>query len=199
MGEFTTSIFSAATILFFVMDPLGNIPVMLSLLRDIDPKRRRKIIIRELLIALGILLIFLFLGQSLLDSLHLQQESVTIAGGIILLIIALRMIFPRPEGVMGHQSEGEPFIVPIAIPMTAGPSALATLILMVRSDQEQMMGWFIALMLAWTMTAILFLSAPFLYKILRKKGLAAMEKLMGMLLAMMAVQMLINGVKVLLQ
>ena len=89
MDEFSTSILSAATILFFVMDPLGNIPVMLSLLKDIEPKRRRRIIIRELLIALVILLIFLFLGQKLLDFLHLQQESVTIAGGIILLIIAL--------------------------------------------------------------------------------------------------------------
>ena len=198
MDEFSTSILSAATILFFVMDPLGNIPVMLSLLKDIEPKRRRRIIIRELLIALVILLIFLFLGQKLLDFLHLQQESVTIAGGIILLIIALRMIFPTPEGVMGNQLEGEPFIVPIAIPMTAGPSALATLILMVRSNQERMSDWFIALMIAWFSTAVLFLIAPALYKILRRRGLDALEKLMGMLLAMMAVQMLVNGVKVLL-
>ena len=104
---------------------------------------------------------------------------------------------PTPEGVMGHQLEGEPFIVPIAIPMTAGPSALATLILMVRSNQEKMVEWFSALMIAWTLTAFLFLIAPFLYKILRRRGLDALEQLMGMLLAMMAVQMLINGVKVL--
>ena len=113
----------------FVMDPLGNIPVVLSVLKDIEPRRRRIIIVRELLIALAILLLFLFGGQRFLDVLHLQQESVTIAGGIVLLIIGLRMIFPQREGVMGAQIDGEPFIVPIAVPMIAGPSALATLIL----------------------------------------------------------------------
>lgn len=193
--ENPSSIWSAAVLLLFVMDPLGNIPLFLSILKGTDPKRRRIIIIRELLIALGILMVFLFFGQRLLNFLHLEQESVTISGGIVLLIIGLRMIFPSREGVMGKQVAGEPFIVPLAIPLIAGPSALATLILMVNRDPGHMGQWVLALLIAWGTTAIILLFAPFLYKVLRDRGLAALERLMGMLLIMIAVQMLLNGIK----
>ena len=198
MDDLGGSIWSAAVLLFFLMDPLGNIPVLLSVLKGVSPKRQRFIIIRELLIALVILVIFLFAGQSLLDFLHLQQESVTIAGGIILLIIGLRLIFPRPEGIMGEQPDGEPFIVPIAIPMIAGPSVLAMLILMTKNEPKQLNNWFFALLIAWAISAILLLSAPFLYRILGERGLKAIERLMGLILVMMAVQMIINGIKTLL-
>ncbi len=189
------SIWSAAVLLLFVMDPLGNIPLFLSILKGTKPERRRIIIIRELLIALVILMVFLFFGQRLLDFLHLDQESVTISGGIVLLIIGLRMIFPSREGVMGKQVAGEPFIVPLAIPLIAGPSALATLILMVNRDPGQMGQWVLALLVAWGTTAVILLFAPFLYKVLKDRGLAALERLMGMLLIMIAVQMLLNGIK----
>ena len=193
--DFSDSIWSAATVLVFVMDPLGNIPVILSILKNVDPVRRQRIIIRELFFALAILLLFLFTGQRILSFLHLQQESVAIAGGIVLMIIGLRMIFPGKEGVMGKQPGGEPFLVPLAIPMIAGPSALALLILMVKSAPDQMMNWFLALMIAWGITFILLIIAPTLYRVLKERGLAAIERLMGMLLVMMSVQMLINGLK----
>ena len=196
MFEQGTSVFSAAVVLFFVMDPLGNAPLFLSLLKDIEPKRRRWIIIRELLIALAIMLAFLFFGQNLLNLLELEQESVTIAGGIVLMIIGLRMIFPTKEGVMGDQGGGEPFIVPLAIPLVAGPSALATLILMVRSEPEALGGkWLLALLLAWGAASLVLSSAPFLYGVLKERGLSALERLMGMLLIMIAVQMLVNGLQ----
>jgi MarC family membrane protein len=195
MFEWGGSILSAAILLIFVMDPLGNIPLLLSILKDLKPKRRWLVIIRELLFALAILLIFLYSGESLLIFLHLQQESVTIAGGIVLLIIGLRMIFPQRAGVMGQQLDGEPFVVPIAVPMIAGPSTLATLILMVRQDPAHMTNWLYALLIAWGVVALILLSAPLFYRILRNRGLAAIERLMGMLLVMMAVQMFINGVK----
>ena len=195
MPDLSEQIWSAAAILFLVMDPLGNIPVVLSLLKDVDEQRRRPIIIRELLIALGVLLFFLFFGQKLLNFLELQQESVSISGGIILFIIALRMIFPTRSGVMGETPDGEPFIVPLAIPLIAGPSALATLILMVRSNPERMLDWGLALLGAWALTAVIMISAPFFYRILRRRGLAAVERLMGMLLIMISVQMLINGIR----
>jgi multiple antibiotic resistance protein len=188
---------SAAVLLFFLMDPLGNIPVILSVLKGIPPKRQRYIIFRELLIALGILLIFLFSGEALLNFLHLQQESVTIAGGIILLIIGLRMIFPKPGGIMGNTDDEEPFIVPIAIPMIAGPSVLAMLILMTKNSSEGTVHWLWALLVAWGISSVILLSAPFLFKILKSRGLKAIERLMGMILVMMAVQMLINGLKIL--
>lgn len=195
MDGLSASIWSSAVVLFFLMDPLGNVPVVLSVLKDIDPKRQRVIIARELLIALVILLIFLFLGKPMLNFLHLQQEAVTISGGIILLIIGLRMIFPSPEGIVGQQPDGEPFIVPLAIPLIAGPSVLAMLILMTQSGPNKMTDWLFALLIAWVLTAIILLSAPLLLKLLRRRGLTALERLMGMILVMISVQMLINGLK----
>ncbi|MDX2245794.1 MAG: YhgN family NAAT transporter [Bacteroidia bacterium] len=197
MEDLSSSILSAAALLFFLMDPLGNIPVMLAILKDIEPKRQRVIIARELVIAFFILLIFLFAGKPLLDFLHLQQEAVTISGGIVLLIIGLRMIFPRAEGVMGASPGGEPFLVPIAIPMIAGPSVLAMLILMTQSNPGKLTNWFFALVIAWAFTAVILMFAPFLLRVLKERGLIALERLVGMILVMMAVQMLINGIKIL--
>jgi multiple antibiotic resistance protein len=191
------SIWSAAVILIILMDPLGNIPVLLTVLKGINPRRQRVIIIRELLIALGILLVFLFMGKPLLSFLHLQQEAVTISGGIILLIIGLRMIFPTQDGLMGPQPDGEPFIVPLAIPLIAGPSVLAMLMLMTHTGPSNMMHWLLSLIIAWVITAAILLVAPKLLKVLRERGLIALERLMGMILVMMAVQMLIDGVKIL--
>lgn len=198
MVEIGNSVWSAAVLLFFLMDPLGNIPVLLSVLKGIDPKRQRVIIAREVSMALGILVIFLFAGKPLLSFLHLQQEAVTISGGIILLIIGLRMIFPKPEGIMGHQPGGEPFLVPIAIPLIAGPSVLAMLILMTQSNPGNMVNWLVALIIAWASSSVILLTAPVLLKFLKYRGLTALERLMGMILVMMAVQMLINGFKILL-
>ncbi len=197
MVEIGNSILSAAVLLFFLMDPLGNIPVLLSVLKGIDPKRQRIIILREVCIALVILIIFLFMGKPLLNFLHLQQEAVTISGGIILLIIGLRMIFPKPEGIMGANPDGEPFLVPIAIPLIAGPSVLAMLILMTQSNPGNMSNWFMAVVLAWIASSAILLAAPYLLRVLKLKGLTALERLMGMLLVMMAVQMLINGIRIL--
>lgn len=184
---------SAAVLLFFVMDPFGNIPMVLSLLKDVAPERRRKVVLRELVIALLVLLFFLFLGQQILDFLGLHEESVSIAGGIVLAVIGLRMVFPRPEGVMGQQPEGEPFIVPLAVPLIAGPSAMAMVILMARSDPSAMGMWTLALLLAWVGTAAVILASPLLMKLLRQRGLAALERLMGMLLIMLAVEMVVDG------
>ncbi|NLG08509.1 MAG: NAAT family transporter [Deinococcales bacterium] len=186
-------VLSAAVLLFFVMDPFGNVPLFLTLLKDVDPQRRRKVLLRELTIALGVLLFFLFLGGSILDFLGLHEESVSIAGGIVLAVIGLRMVFPRPEGVMGAQLEGEPFIVPLAIPLIAGPSAMAMMIVMSRSDPGAMGKWTLALLLAWVGSAVVLLSAPLLMRVLRTRGLAAMERLMGMILIMLAVEMFIEG------
>jgi multiple antibiotic resistance protein len=193
MFEPGTSALSAAVVLFFVMDPLGNAPLFLSLLKGIEPRRRRYIIARELLIALVILFSFLLFGQTLLDLLELEQESVTIAGGIVLMIIGLRMVFPTRDGVMGIDEGGEPFIVPLAIPLIAGPSALATLILMVRSEPAALARWTTALLLAWGAAALVLSFAPLLYGLLKDRGLMALERLTGMLLIMIAVQMLMNG------
>lgn len=192
----TTTIWSTALLLFLLIDPLGNIPVLLSILKGTNPKRQKIIIIREMLIALFILCLFLFAGKPLLNLLHLQEEAVTISGGIILLIIGIRMIFPQPEGVMGQTPDGEPFIVPIAIPMIAGPSIMAMLILLAEDSTIGIGNLFISVLIAWFLASVILLIAPVLLRLLKERGLTALERLMGMILVMMAVQMLIDGFKV---
>jgi multiple antibiotic resistance protein len=191
--ESGNSIWSAAVLLFLLMDPIGNIPILLAVLKDIELRRQRTIIIRELLIALGILVFFIFTGRPMLNFMHLQKEAVTIAGGIILLIIGLRMIFPKPEGVMGQTPGGEPFLVPIAIPMIAGPSVLSMLILMTQGSPGNRVSLVLSLVIAWIMSFLILLVAPALIKVLKQRGLIALERFMGMILVMMAVQMLLDG------
>lgn len=184
---------SATLTLFLVMDPLGNVPMFLALLKDLEPKRRRKVILREMLIALLIMALFLFFGSSVLGFLGLKAETISIAGGIVLFLIALRMVFPQEGGVMGEMPGGEPFIVPLAIPFVAGPSTLATLILF-SQQQGHLLASSGAMLVAWFATAVILVYSTKFYKILGDRGLAAMERLMGMLLIMIAVQMLLNGV-----
>ena len=185
---------SAALLLFLILDPLGNIPVFLSILRRLPPRRQRIVIARELLIALGVLMLFLWGGPYVLEAMHLRQESVSIAGGIVLFLIGLRMIFPPPEGLMGELPEGEPFIVPLAIPMVAGPSGMAAVMLMGSQEPGRMGDWSLALMIAWGLTAAILFSATYLYRWLGTRVLMAIERLMGMLLVALSVQMLLDGV-----
>lgn len=176
------------------MDPIGNIPVFLSVLKDVAPERRNKVLVREVLLAYIVLLTFLFLGQYILQLLSLKQETISIAGGIVLFLIALKMVFPTEGGIMGDTPEGEPFLVPLAIPFVAGPSTLAALLLLQTGDTAGKLQLWIAVTIAWGLTAIILLSSTFLYRLLRQKGLIAMERLMGMLLVMLAVQMFLDGI-----
>ncbi|MDB2387307.1 YhgN family NAAT transporter [Shewanella sp.] len=186
--------FSAAVMLFLIMDPLGNLPIFASILRHIEPKKRRRVLIRELLFALIIMLLFLFAGESILNFLNLRSESVSIAGGIILFLIAIKMIFPQPGGVTGLPAGEEPFIVPMAIPLMAGPSVLAALILLAHTDGNRMMDWTVALLAAWGVSAVILLFYKVFTKVLGEKGLTAVERLMGMVLVMISVQMFLDGV-----
>lgn len=185
---------SAAIMLFLIMDPLGNLPIFMSVLKTIEPRRRRIILIRELVIALFILFVFLFSGQAVLDFLNVRQESVSIAGGIILFLIAIRMIFPQAGNPAGVAVGEEPFIVPLAIPMIAGPSTLAALILLSNQHPDRMLDWSIALGAAWTVSAIILLFSGLVHRLLGEKGLKAVERLMGMILIMIAIQMLLDGI-----
>jgi multiple antibiotic resistance protein len=189
---------SVVVTLFLVMDPLGNVPVFLSVLRTVPVERRRAVLLREIAIAYVVLLAFFLLGDYLLRFLSLEQEAVSIAGGIVLFLIALRMIFPGESGRAGDPLEGEPFVVPLAIPLIAGPSALATLLLL-RSASSARGELLLALTIAWGVSGILLMSSTFLHRILRERGLIAMERLMGMLLVMVSVQMLLNGARAFLE
>ena len=185
---------TAFVTLALVMDPLGNVPLFLSVLKDVPQERRFKVILRELVIALAVMLMFLYAGEKVLNLLGLQQEAIAIAGAIILFLIAIRMIFPSPHGIMGETPEGEPFIVPLAIPAIAGPSVLAIAMLLVSNDPARMIEWTVALVCAWAVTSIVLLASPLLLRALGNRGLIASERLMGMILVIIAVQMFFDGV-----
>ncbi len=188
-------IIAAATLLFLTMDPLGNIPIFLSVLEKVAPERRTRVVLRELLLALIVLLLFLYFGSNILSAMHLSQQSIQVAGGIILFLIAIKMLFPVPRAAQIEEDiEGEPLLVPLAIPMVAGPSAIATLLIISNDQPDRMLDWTIAVFIAWAGTAIILLPAAWLKKVLGKRGLVATERLMGMLLVAIAVQMFLDGV-----
>ena len=187
----TTS--SAAVLLFFVMDPIGNIPLFLAALQPVAPARRLRVVARELLIAYALLVGFLFAGRPLLSQLGISEPALTIAGGIVLFLIAIRMVFPSAHGTLLEASEGEPFIVPLAIPYVAGPSALATVLLMTSRDPGRHVEWLLAVSAAWLASAAILLVGARLSHFLGQKGITAIERLMGMLLVAAAVQMFLDG------
>jgi multiple antibiotic resistance protein len=187
---------SAAVLLFLIMDPLGNIPVFLGLLRPLTPRRRLIVLARELVIALAVLFAVLLAGHWVLAGLHLRQESISIAGGIVLFLIGLKMIFPPPEGLFGEVPDGEPLIVPMAVPLIAGPSTIAALLLLANQNPERTADWSAALVIAWVATAAILFSATWLYRLLGIRVLTALERLMGMLLVALSVQMALDGVAV---
>ncbi len=188
-------VMSAVVTLFLVMDPLGNVPLFLSVLKTVEPGRRRIVLIREIGFAYAVLIVFVLSGSSLLGFLRLEPEAVGIAGGIVLFLIALRMIFPGQAPLAGEPLAGEPFVVPLAIPLVAGPSTLATLLLLQSAPSATPGPLMAAVTIAWALTGAILLSSTFLYRVLGQRGLIAMERLMGMLLVMVAVQMLLNGLE----
>ncbi len=186
---------SAILVLVLVTDPLGNIPIVIPLLRRVDPARRRRVIIREVAFATAILLFFALFGQRVLRLMHLSDTSLGIAGGVILFLVALRMVFPHPEGQEGTPDHGEPFLVPLAIPFIAGPSAIATVLLMVSGDPHRLPHWLAAIVVAMSVSAVVLGSAERIAAFLGEKVTLAFERLMGLVLTAIAVEMLLNGIE----
>lgn len=192
-----TEMISATVLLFLIMDPLGNLPIFMSVLKHLEPKRRRAIVIRELLIALLLMLLFLFAGEKILSFLNLRSETVSISGGIIMFLIAIKMIFPSQEGSSSGLPAGEePFLVPLAIPLVAGPSILATLMLLSHQFPHQINHLVVALLIAWGMSVFILMQSSLFIRLLGDKGVNALERLMGLLLVMLSTQMFLDGVRV---
>ncbi|MDW6002597.1 YhgN family NAAT transporter [Vibrio mangrovi] len=188
-------ILSVATMMFLIMDPLGNLPIVLAILKHLDPKRRRIVLVRELLFALLILMIFLFAGRNILGFLKVAPETLSISGGVILFIIAIKMIFPSAGSITGLAAGEEPFIVPMAIPMIAGPSLIASLLVFSSQFPNHLGELALAVFLAWTGTSFILMFYDFFHRILGEKGLKAVERLMGLLLVMVSTQMFLDGIK----
>ena len=186
---------SAVVILLLVMDPIGNIPLFVSVLRQVEPARRTRVILRECAIAFAVLLAFVFFGSAILGVLGLSDPSLTIAGGVILFLIALRMIFRSPEGIFGDTVGSEPFIVPLAIPSIAGPAAIATVMLLASRAPQRLLEWCAAVSVAMLVTAALLVSAERFAKRAGEQGLLAFERLMGLILTAIAVEMLLRGIE----
>lgn len=180
--------------LFLLMDSIGNLPLFIAILKDIPRKRQLQIIFREMIIALLIMVAFQFVGESVLYALQIQQYAVLVSGGIILFLLSLRMIFPSAHDADANvKKDKEPFIVPLAIPLVAGPAVLALIMLYSRQQPEPYIT-ITAIVLAWVLTTAILLSSAFLNKILGKRGIIACERLMGLILTMMSVQMFLQGI-----
>lgn len=175
------------------MDAIGNVPVFLSVLKGIPRKRHRHIIIRELLIALGIIIAFYFIGTYLLEFLKISQGAVLISGGIILFIIGVKLVFPTSKAIE-VEKKVEPFLVPLAVPLVSGPAVLAAVMLY---SHQNIPTWTVicSILIAWAATTVILLSSPFLQKILKDRGLSACEKFTGLILIMLSVQMFLDGLK----
>jgi MarC family membrane protein len=189
------SLVQSTILLVLVLDPFGNVPLVAGALKAVPEHRRARLVLRELAIAYAVLVLFLFGGGPLLALLNLSETSLSIAGGVILFLIALRMVFPRAEGVLGEIPEGEPLIVPIAIPLIAGPSALATVIVLASRSPQGVTGGLAALTLAMAVSALVLVFAERIARRLGKRGTAALERLMGLLLTAIAVELTLSGIE----
>lgn len=187
---------SATILLVLITDPIGNIPIFANALRPVAPERRPRVILREILIAFALLLTFMFVGEGFLRVMNLSELSLQIGGGVILFLIALRMVFPpAAAGTDSDQQLMEPLVVPLAVPAIAGPSALATVLLLVSQQPERRLEWIGALCVTMTISAIVLVSAERIQRIIGTRLVVAVERLMGLVLVSVAIEMLLRGIK----
>jgi MarC family membrane protein len=186
---------SATILLILITDPIGNIPIFANALQHVAPQRRARVILREVLIAFLLLLTFMFIGEGFLRLMNLSELSLQIGGGVILFLIALRMIFPPPKGPETPESMAEPLIVPLAIPAIAGPSALATVLLLVSQAPEKRLEWIAALCVTMTVSAVVLVLAERIQRVAGDRFVVALERLMGLVLVALSIEMMLRGIK----
>ena len=189
------SFVSAFILLLLVLDPLGSLPVFIPIMRDVPPPRRTWVALREVGIAFGVLAAFMFLGEGFLHVMRLSERSLEVAGGVILLIIAIRMIFSAEGGVYGVAEGREPFIFPLAVPLLAGPSAMATVLLLASRQPDRMLSWVGALAGAMLVSGLVLLLCERIRRLIGDSMVSAVEKLMGLVLTAIAVEMVLAGLK----
>jgi MarC family membrane protein len=189
------SFLSAFILLLLVLDPLGSLPVFIPIMRGVPKDRRRHVAVREVGIAFCVLLAFMFLGNGFLRVMHLSERSLEVAGGVILLIIAIRMIFSHEGGVYGTREGREPLIFPLAVPLLAGPSAMATVLLLASRQPGRVMEWVGALTCAMLVSGAVLILCDRIRRLLGDSVVSALEKLMGLVLTAIAVEMVLAGLK----
>lgn len=189
------SFISAIVLLLMIVDPVGNIPIFVQTLRGVPDARRSRVVLREVGIAFVLLLTFMLVGEGFLRLMGLSSQALQIAGGIVLLLIALRLIFPAAHLREATIDGQEPFIVPLAIPYLAGPSALATVMLLVSQEPELRWQWIAALVVTMVVCAGLLVLAARIQRLVGERVLVASERLIGLVLIAVAVQMVLTGLR----
>lgn len=187
-----TTALSIALIYFLVANPIGNSPTVLTLVKHYDFDRQKKILFRETMISLLIALFFQFFGELFLSLLKISDFTLTLTGGIVLFILALQMIFHKPEVEGSATTKQEPFIVPIAIPLISGPG-LMTMIMVTSREEANNFKISLAILIAWFGVTLVLVGAPYLQKLIGKRGMDAMEQVMGMILGLISMNMIVNG------
>ncbi|MCE5326596.1 MAG: NAAT family transporter [Planctomycetaceae bacterium] len=188
------TLLSATILLFLLMDPMGNLPIFVAILGDMPPQRRWGVLIRELLISLLVLMAFLFAGKPILELLHIQGPALSISGGIVLFLVALRMVFALEGDLLGRV-ESEPFIVPLAIPLIAGPATLTMLLILATQHPNRLGDWVLALLAAWAASAVILAACEPIQRVLGRRGLTVVKRLAGMMLVVIATQMFLDGLR----
>ena len=181
-------------ILFLIIDPFGNISSFLTMMEEIPPRRQRWILMREMTIALALMVIFFFLGEVVFKVLSISDTALQLTAGIILFLVAIKILFPSVDSVRANIQKGEPFLTPLAIPLIAGPSLLATIMLFGQLIPDNTL-MLTAIFIAWGASVLVLLSSSFLKRILGTNGLIACERLMGMILVLLAIQRFLEGVR----
>ena len=188
--------FLSTVILFLlVLDPFGNIPVFISTMKEMPPRRRVTVALREHFFAFVISVLFFFWGRQILALLQLSTTTIGIAGGVVLLLIGLRMIFPVRGGIFGEFPQGEPFLVPLAIPCIAGPATLTSILLLASNSPERRWEWILAMSIAMALSALVAIGSGWLTRMLGERGIAGFERLVGLLLAAISVGMILRGIE----
>lgn len=189
------SFVSAFILLLLVLDPLGSLPIFIPVMRGVAPERRNRVAVREVTIAFCVLLGFMFLGKGFLAVMHLSERSLEVAGGVILLMVAIRMIFSHEGGVYGTPEGKEPLIFPLAVPLLAGPSAMATVLLLASRQPERVLEWVAALTGAMAVSGAVLMLSDRIRRWVGDSVVSATEKLMGLVLTAIAVEMILAGLK----
>lgn len=193
---------SAFVLLLLVLDPFGTLPVFMSVMSGVAPRRRIWVALRESGIALTVLMLFMLGGEAFLRLMRLSERSLEVAGGVILLLIAIRIIFgsgqrlfEAAQAAQADAAQREPLVFPVAVPLLAGPSAMATVMLLASRQPAQLASWVLALVAAMAVCAVVLMASQHLHRWLGESVVSAIEKLMGLILCAVAVEMILAGVK----
>ncbi|MFZ7090405.1 MarC family protein [Primorskyibacter sp. 2E233] len=192
---------TAFATLFVVIDPVGLTPMFIALTTGTDARHRRSVALRSCLIAFTLLTLFAFFGEAVLGFIGISMPAFRIAGGILLFLTALDMLFERRTKRREDQTETEDFpdpsVFPIAIPLIAGPGSIASIILLTgQADGALAMASVLGVMAAVLVIVLaLFLSAGLIERALGKTGITVVTRLLGMLLAALSVQFVLDGLR----